>query len=454
MPTVFSMRDVENANRFSVKKSVDFLYQISYNSVTVWAGDDSRWQSTSVTRHLLSRGNARYTVTTMYTLKYKLQQPQQLRRLRSDLDIPCHVHNHFVALIRRHYQMYGQHEGYKHPSRNRLCKHLTKLKRLPKYARWRQPFSWTLQDCLDRIHKAYQRFFKKLAKRPSRFKKRYQMQSMTFSSGQCKIESHKKKKPGGCPVAKIRLNGRWYKFWRSRPIVGEVQRVTVKQDKVGDWFISILTDAEYTEDMPKTGKAAGHDFGLKTFLTSSDGNRAQAPEFFRRSLNAIARAHRRFSRSEVGSNHRHQRRIELARVYRKISRQREDYFWKLARYLVETFDWNFFEDLNIAAMKRLWGRKVSDLAFSKFLSIVQQVARKCSKNVALIDRWYPSTKTCHCCGSINYAITLRDRTWTCPRCHVTHERDMNAAINIVKVGASTHELGSVRQAIACNCCCS
>ena len=388
----------------------------------------------------------------MYTLKYKLQQPKQLRRLRSDLDILCHVHNHFVALIRRHYRMYGQREDYKHPHRNRLCKHLTKLKRLPKYARWRQPFSWTLQDCLDRIHKAYQRFFKKLAKRPSRFKKRYQMQSMTFSSGQCKIERHKKKKPGGCPVAKIRINGRWYKFWRSRPIVGEVQRVTVKQDKVGDWFISILTDAEYTEVMPKTGNAAGHDFGLKTFLTSSDGHREQAPEFYRRSLNAIARGHRRLSRSEVGSNHRHQRRIELARVYRKISRQREDYFWKLARYLVAQFDWNFFEDLNIAAMKKLWGRKVSDLGFSKFLLIVRQVARKCGKNVACIDRWYPSTKTCHGCGSVNDALTLRDRTWTCPRCHVTHERDLNAAINILKVGASTHELGSVRQAIACNCC--
>ena len=420
--------------------------------VTVWAGVFQRRQPVCVTRHLLKRGNTRHTVTTMYTLKYKLQQPKQLRRLRSDLDILCHVHNHFVALIRRHYRMYGQREGYKHPSRNRLCKHLTKLKRLPKYARWRQPFFWTLQDCLDRIHKAYQRFFKKVAKRPSRFKKRYQMQSMTFSSGQCKIEDHEKKEPDGCPVAKIRLNGRWYKFWLSRPIVGDVQRVTVKQDKVGDWFISILTDAEYTEMMPKTGNAAGHDFGLKTFLTSSDGHREQAPEFFRRSLNAIARGHRRLSRSEVGSNHRHQRRIELARVYRKISRQREDYFWKLARTLVEQFDWNFFEDLNIAAMKKLWGRKVSDLAFSKFLSIVKQVARKCGKNVACIDRWYPSTKTCHSCGYVNDALTLRDRTWTCPRCHVTHERDMNAAINIVRVAASTHELGSVRQAIACTCC--
>ena len=102
----------------------------------------------------------------------------------------------------------------------------------------------------------------------------------TFAKGQCKIERHQKKKAGGCPVAKIRLNGRWYKFWLSRPIVGDVQRVTVKQDNVGDWFITLLTDAEYTEDMPKTGNAAGHDFGLKTFLTSSDGSREQSPEFY------------------------------------------------------------------------------------------------------------------------------------------------------------------------------
>lgn len=311
-----------------------------------------------------------------------------------------------------------------------------------------------LIDLLDRIDKAYKRFCKKIAKRPSRFKRRADMQSMTFSKGQCKIEKHQKKKPGGCPVSKIRINGRWFKFWRSRPIVGEVQRVTVKQDKVGDWFIMILTDAEYIEDMPKTGNAAGHDFGLKTFLTSSDGNREQSPEFFKRSLNNIARANRRLSRSKVGSNNRRQRRIELARAHRKIARQREDYFWKLARYLVETFDWNFFEDLNIAAMKKLWGRKVSDLAFSKFLSIVQQMSRKCSKNVAFIDRWYPSSKTCHGCGYINETLSLQDRTWTCPNCQRHHNRDLNAAINILKVGASTHELGSVRQAIACNCCCS
>ena len=390
----------------------------------------------------------------MYTLRYKLQQPSRLHHLQRDLGVLRHVHNHFVALIRRHYRRYGQCEGYKHPSRNRLCKHLTQLKRMAKYAHWRQPFSWTLQECLDRIHKAYQRFFKKLAKRPSRFKRRGDMRSMTFSKGQCKIEDHPKKKPGGCPVSNIRLNGRWYKFWLSRPIVGEVQRVTVKQDNVGDWFITILTDAEYSEDMLKTGTAAGHDFGLKTFLTSSDGTREQAPEFFRRSLNNIARGNCRLSRCEYGSNNRRRRKRELARMHRKIARQREDYFWKLARRLVETYDWNFFETLNIAAMKRLWGRKVSDLAFCKFLLIVKQVARKCDKNVACIDRWYPSTKTCHGCGYVNDAITLRDRTWTCPRCQRHHERDLNAAINILRVGASTHALGNVRQALACNCCCS
>ena len=388
----------------------------------------------------------------MYTLRYKLQQPNKLHHLGRDLGVLRHVHNHFVALIRRHYQIYGQCEGYKHPRRNRLIKHLTKLKRLPKYAHWRQPYSWTLLDALDRIDKAYTRFFKKLAKRPSRFKRRADMRSMTFSKGQCKIEDHPKKKSGGCPVSKIRINGRWYKFWLSRPIVGEVQRVTVKQDNVGDWFITIRTDAEYSEDMLKTGKAAGHDFGLKTFLTSSDGTREQSPEFFRRSLNNIARGNRRLSRCKYGSNNRRRRKRELAHMHRKIARQREDYFWKLARRLVETYDWNFFEDLNIAAMKRLWGRKVSDLAFSKFLSIVQQVARKCDKNVAFIDRWYPSTKTCHGCGTVNDDLSLRDRTWTCPQCQRHHERDLNAAINILRVGASTHQLDNVRQVYACNCC--
>ena len=91
----------------------------------------------------------------MFTLRYKLQQPKQLRRLHADLGTLCHVHNHFVALIRRHYRIYGKCDGYKHPRRNRLAKHLTKLKRMAKYAHWRNPYSWTLLDLLDRIDKAF-----------------------------------------------------------------------------------------------------------------------------------------------------------------------------------------------------------------------------------------------------------------------------------------------------------
>ena len=127
--------------------------------------------------------------------------------------------------------------------------------------------------------------------------------------------------------------------------------------------------------------------------------------------------------------------------------RRSDWFWKLAHDLTNQFDVLCFETLNLKGMQRLWGRKISDLAFGEFLKILEWVATKKGKQVVFIDRWYPSSKTCSNCGHVLKELDLDVREWRCPSCQSINGRDENAAINIQRVGASTLKLGDVRQAL-------
>ena len=391
----------------------------------------------------------------MRTYKDKLQDHKRTRHLQSDTRIISDVHNHFVELTRRHYRIFGQCEGYKRATYNRLSKHLTKLKKLEKYAHWRIPYAWALQECLRRLDLGYINFFEGRAKRPPKFKSWRNYRSMTFNGNhQVKIEkiSEKVRDKRRVPVGKIRLNGRWYRFWYSREIQGNITRVTVKRDALGDWYITITTDYEGFEPEPKTGDAAGFDFGIKDFLVCSDGTKYQSPEFYKQSAKKVKQANREVSRKVRGSNNRKRASKHYARTHRKIARQREDHHWKLALQLVRKFDISFFEDLNLNGMKRLWGGKVSDLAFGEFMLKMRWQAKKRGKRVETIGRWQPTTPICHSCGQKHLFIDLSVRDWYCHTCKIYHDRDVNAAINILKVGTSTFGGEGVRLAIASNPC--
>ncbi len=121
--------------------------------------------------------------------------------------------------------------------------------------------------------------------------------------------------------------------------------------------------------------------------------------------------------------------------------------WKLAHSLTDRFDVLCFETLNLKGMQRLWGRKIGDLALGEFLEILDWVAKKKGKTVVYIDPWYPSTKTCSCCGHVLESLDLSVRRWRCPLCQSVNDRDENASINIKRVGASTLGLGDVRQSL-------
>jgi putative transposase len=196
-----------------------------------------------------------------------------------------------------------------------------------------------------------------------------------------------------------------------------------------------------------TGRIAGFDFGLRTFLTCSDGLTIESPQFLKRSLNAIKKASRQHSKKLKGSANRERARKNLVRKYEDISNSRRDWFWKLAHDLTNKFDVLCFETLNLKGMQRLRGRKVSDLAFGEFLQILEWVAKKKGASVVYIERWYPSSKTCHSCNHVLESLALSIREWRCPSCQSVNGRDENAAQVIQSVGASTVGLGDVRQAM-------
>ena len=365
----------------------------------------------------------------MKTYKFKLYSNHGNRKLHKTIDGHAHVWNHCVALQRRYYGIYG-----KYISKFRLINHISKLKRLAKFAHWNQFPSQAIQDVASRIDKGYKSMFEARAAgkrwgRP-RFKPRRKYKSFTLLQAGWKL----------LPGNKIRIGNRIYQYFKSRDVFGNPKRCTIKRDALGDVYITILTD-HVAPDLNRvmTGKIAGFDLGLKRYLTGSNGHDIDSPQFFKRSLNTIKRANRAHSRTKKQSNNRERARLDLARKHRKIERQREDFHWKLAHQLTDEYDEIRLEDLNLQGMKALWGRKVSDLGVANFVVKLKYIAAKKGGKVKFIDRWYPSSKTCSVCWVVNESLNLRDRNWQCSDCGTTHDRDRNAAINIYRVGASTLE---------------
>jgi putative transposase len=251
---------------------------------------------------------------------------------------------------------------------------------------------------------------------------------------------------------RIYLQGGVYKSSKSRDIPADIKTVTVKRDRLGNlWLYFVVEETIDSSNQVMTGNNAGFDFGLKTFLTTSDGQAIASPLYYRQALDALRKAQRQLSRKVKGSRNWHKAKAAVTRIYQTVVNRRRDWFFKLAHELTDRYDHLFFEDLSMKGMQALWGRKVGDLARSEFIGILQYVASTKSKLVHLIDRFFPSSKTCADCGHLQ-ELTLSDRRWICIGCGVIHDRDHNAAVNIHKVGASTLRLGDVRLSQESNRC--
>lgn len=370
------------------------------------------------------------------TYIYKIYRHKRNWRLHRQINVGGEIHNHCIRLCKAYYKQYRRTLSF-----YTLKRHITNLKKLPQYAHWKQLGSQAIQDIVFRIKKGYEKFFRKENRRPPTYRKIAKAKSFTLTQAGWKLAGNR-----------LRVGKGNYKIALSRPIEGKVKTVTIKRDATGD------LSAHFSLDIPQgpinrttTGKSAGFDFGLKTFLVGSDGAQIHAPQPLRENLAKLKRANRSLSRKRKGSGHRKAARLVLAKLHRKIRNARAHWHWSLARQLCLAYDEIQLEDLNLLGMKRLWGRKMSDLGHGNFVRILKHVASKLGTKLTFIDRWFPSSKLCHVCGIINESLTLKDREWTCS-CGTHHDRDENAAINIHRAGTGPSGVGHVRQATACNGC--
>jgi len=330
---------------------------------------------------------------------------------------------------------------------NKLMKHITKLKKQERFAYWNQLGSQAIQDIAQRIERGYRLFFrnKKLGIKsaPPSFKKVRKYKSFTLKqAGYWLLEGNK-----------IFILGRVYKYFKSRDIEGRVKTLTVKRNTLGEIFIYLTCEIEEAPVESRLGESIGLDFGLKRFLVASDETIIESPLFFKqgikkiRKLNRILSRKRRASPKRVSNNYKKASK-DLARAHKRIANKRKDYHFKLARELAKKYALICIEDLNIKAMQKVWGKKVSDLGYSQFVNILRYQSLKAGSRVIEIPRFYPSSKTCSNCGYILEDIPLDAREWACPKCSSIHDRDINAAVNILRVGTSTLVGEGVRPASA------
>ena len=324
------------------------------------------------------------------TYRFKLYKSKRNRKLHKQINTAGLIYNHCIALHKRYYKLFG-----KSLNLYQLQKHITKLKKISKFAYMKELGSQAVQDIAERIDRAYKLFFRNL-----------------------------KHKIRTAPPSFKKINK--YK----------IQTITVKRDALGDIYLYFVCETSENEVLARTGKNVGFDFGLKTFLTASDGKDIKAPLFFRQNANAIKMANRDLSRKAKGSNNRKKAKIALARLHKKVANQRDNFHWQTASKLVGEYALICIEDLNLKTMQKRFGRKISDLGFADFVSKLKYKAHRAGASVVEVDRFFPSSQLCSDCGYQNTETkNLTIRKWTCPKCGNIHNRDRNASINIEREGS-------------------
>ena len=363
------------------------------------------------------------------TYKYQIREHPQNMRLGNMLDDLCDVHNHFLKLENRYYRRYGKYAG-----RFRLQPHLTKL-----LDRTKKHWAWIPRDTLDavitRLHISFERFFDIVGVGRPKYKKRGKYRSAKFQSGYLLEEGRVRLsfKAWDASLESFKFHKRWFSFHQHRDWKGNVRYIQILRDAVGTYWLYVVTDDTSKEVLPATGESVGADFGMKdAFLTLNTGEKIQSPQFLKQSLKELRTLNKALSLKVKGSNNWWRAVRQLARLYRKVSNQRRDWHFKLATDLCRRFDLVATETLNLKGMKRLWGRKVSDLSFGQFVEILKFKCFKHNREFRQVGQWTPTTKPCSDCGHHNQNLSLSDRQWTCPECGSHHDRDVNAAINILR----------------------
>jgi putative transposase len=312
---------------------------------------------------------------------------------------------------------------------------LTKLKATPEVAWLNEVSCVPVQQSLRHLQTAFVNFWKNGAQYPT-FKKKENRQSVEFTRSGFQWEN------GQLTLAKIgRLKIRW-----SRSFAADPTTVHVSRTPAGRYYVSFRVDEALTV-MPKAAGEIGIDLGLTAFAAFSDGSKHQAPRPLRRKMAQLKRAQKGLSRKQKGSRHRSKAKLRVAKIHQKINDIRRDDLHQLSTRLIRENQTITVEDLNVRGMMRnhALAGAIGDSGWGEFVRQLQYKSEWYGRTLVRIDRWFPSSRQCSACGAVADSLPLAVRIWNCSACGAGHDRDVNAARNILAEGLSaTARGGSVR----------
>ena len=293
-----------------------------------------------------------------------------------------------------------------------------------------------LQQTLRHLQTAFSNFFNKRAKYP-KFKKKRNGGSAEFTRSAFKFRD------GQLFLAKCKepLPIRWS---RQLPVGAKPSTVTVSLSPAGRWHVSLLVDDLTVQPLPKAESCVGVDLGLNSLLITSEGEKITNPRHFNKQRERLAKAQKRLAKKQKGSVNRQKARVRVARIQSKIADTRRDHLHKLTTRLVKENQLIAVEDLCVKGMLRSkrYSRSIADASWGELVRQLEYKSDWYGRTLVKVDRFFPSTKTCSACGHIVESMTENIRDWECPSCGAQHDRDLNAATNVLAAGLAVAACGA------------
>ena len=363
---------------------------------------------------------------TQTTYRYRLNPTAEQERKLNQFAGACRfIWNWALGCKRDSFEQTGKTLSY-----NDLSAELTRLKQQPATSWLREMHAQSLQQALRDLDSAYQHFFRR-ARNGDKKKGFPKFKSKKTDTPRFRMPQDVRLDESFVSVPKIGM----ISVIVHRPIHGVTKSATFKREACGHWYICLVTEQQIGPKVDRPIQThVGIDVGLKSLATLSSGETIDNPRWYRTQARKLRRAQKALSRKLKGSRNRGKARLTVARLHQKIRNQRNDVLHKLSANLVHHFDLISIEDLNVSGLaKSKLSKSVLDAGWSMFRSMLSYKADRQDKHIVAIGRFFPSSKTCGACGSVNADLTLSDRDWTC-RCGVHHDRDLNAARNIDREG--------------------
>ena len=363
--------------------------------------------------------------------------PNKEQELKLNKVLGCYrfVYNQMLALKQQEYN-----ENKKSLGLTDLSKyfHGTLLKD-EQYEWLKEQNTKVMKQAIRQMLTAYDKFFKQHNGFP-KFKSKKDKQSALFpleaiSKGN---KFNERKITLTQPLKDIKFRCSDLYFKRLQAYKEGIRSATLSKTKSGNYFLSVLVELPQEEVIrfEQTNEHVGIDLGVKDFVITSDGEVFENKHFFKKQEKKIAKLQRRLSKKQKGSNNRNKQRVKIAKAFERLTNQKEAYIHSVVNKLLTYYDVVFMEDLNVQGMLKnhKLAKAIAEVGFYRFKQVLTDKANNNYKQVIEVSRYYPSSKACSQCGYKNKELTLNDREWTCPVCGTHHDRDLNAAMNILIEG--------------------